>query len=133
MEPFATADDLAARWRKLTDEEAKRADVLLGDCSAFVSSSLAKAGVAVDGADEAQAANIKSVCCSIVRRAMSVSEDMAGVSQYSQTAGPFSGSASYANPNADLYMTASEQRRLGIKRLRMGSIRPKIGAADDAR
>lgn len=129
MEPFATASDLAARWRALSAEEKARAEVLLDDGSALLAERLARAGVEVDPSDEVQATNLRSVCCAIVQRAMTVPEDMAGVSQFSQTAGPFTGSASYANPHADLYLTSTEQKRLGLKGMRAGMIAPKIGDA----
>lgn len=131
MDPFADADDLAARWRALAPDEASRATALLADASALVADALERAGVAVDPGDEVQAANLRSVCCSMVRRSMDVPEGMAGVSQCSQTAGPYSGSASFANPHADLYLTTSERRRLGLRRMRAGSVRPTIGGADD--
>lgn len=131
MEPFATPDDLQDRWRTLDKAEETRATVLLGDASALVAGELVRAGVVVDPSDEVQAANLRSVCCSMVRRSMDVPDGMAGVSQCSQTAGPYSGSASFANPHADLYMTSSERRRLGLKRMRAGSLRPTIGGADD--
>lgn len=131
MDPFASAADVEARWRELAEEERGRADVLLADAAALLRSLLSRAGVEVDPEDEVQAANLEAVSCSMVQRAMGVGEESAGVSQYSQTAGPYSWSATAANPNGDLYLTKTEQQRLGLKRMRAGSIRPTIGVADD--
>lgn len=131
MEPFALTGDLEARWRTLSAEEKARAETLLGDGTAFIASRLAKAGVRVDRGNEEQAANLKSVCCAMVRRSMDVPDGMSGVSQFAQAAGPYSSSASYANPHADLYLTGNEQKLIGLKRMRAGSIRPEIGVADD--
>ena len=76
MEPFATPDDLQDRWRTLDKAEETRATVLLGDASALVAGELVRAGVVVDPSDEVQAANLRSVCCSMVRRSMDVPDDL---------------------------------------------------------
>ena len=39
--------------------------------------------------------------------------DRAGVSQSTQTAGSFSESMSYSNPDGDLYLTSAERKSLG--------------------
>lgn len=132
MEPFATTFDLAARWRTLMPTEESRAEALLLDATAYLTERLASAGVEIVAGDEVQTANLKAVCCSMVQRVMAVSEDSAGISQSSQTAGPFSQSNSYANPGGDMYLTSAEQRKIGIKRQRAFAVRPKIGGADDA-
>lgn len=131
MRPFATANDLEARWRVLSASEKGQAETMLGDASAVIASELARSGIALDESDEIQAANLKATCCAMVKRAMNAGDELSGVSQYSQTAGSYSFSATAANLNGDLYMTSNERKRLGIGKGMMGSIRPKIGAADD--
>lgn len=63
---------------------------------------------------------LRRVTCAAVIRALQ-SGDMAGVTQSSQTAGPFSQSWSYSNPSGDLYLTKQEKRSLGGT-VRLGSI-----------
>lgn len=130
MELFASAEDLAARWRDLSPEEAKRAVVLLGDATAMLHGEFAKAGLTVDLKDEVQATNLKSVCCAMVKRAMDSSEDGA-YKQASMTAGPYTQSWTPANPNGDMYITATEKKKLGLKRQRAGFIHPRIGGDCD--
>ena len=48
--------------------------------------------------------------------------DAAGISQSSQTAGPFTESLTYANPAGDLYLTNAERTSLGLKRQRAFSV-----------
>lgn len=124
---FAAAADLEARWRTLSDGEARRADVLLGDASVFLSSLMRKGGVGVVPSDSIQSETLKAVCCAMVQRAMSAGTDSAPFSQESVAAGPFSQSYTYANPNGDMYVTKMERQRLGLDGQRMGSIRPRIG------
>ena len=108
--PFADVSDLESRWRVLSDEEQARATALLGDASAILAAS-----VKVDEADEQQAALLKTVCCSMVIRAMSASEsDNFGTSSMSITAGPYSQSFNYSNPSGDMYLTRMEKKLLGI-------------------
>lgn len=132
MTPFATVPDLEDRWRDLDPDEDKRAETLLGDASAIIASELARSGVTVNQDDELQLDNLRVVCCSMVQRVMNVTDELVGVAQYSQGAGPFTRSMTAANPNGDLYMTSKESKRLGIGKGRIGSIRPLIGVADDA-
>ena len=130
MRAYATADDLAARWRELTEAEEARAEALLADASAMVASALSRAGLPEAGGTDVEEANLRAVACAMVRRAMSVADDMAGVTQASQTAGSYSVSATYANPAANLYLTAAERRTLGMGRMRMRSLHARIGGGD---
>nr|WP_281421164.1 Gp19/Gp15/Gp42 family protein [Gordonibacter massiliensis (ex Traore et al. 2017)] len=115
----------------MSNDEKGRASSLLDDGAALLMSMLKRAGVEVDPDDELQAANLRSINCSMVQRSMSAAGDMYGVTQQTMTAGPFSGSATYANATGDMYVTKAERMRLGIGRMRIGSIRPEIGVADD--
>lgn len=121
MAAYATIDDLVARWRTLSEAELPRAEALLGDASAMLASEL---GTEVVGADEGI---LRYVACAMVRRAMEAGTPgqlPSGVSQASQTAGPYSRSFTLANPTGDLYLTSSERRALGLDAQVVGTIGP---------
>lgn len=119
---FATSNDLEVRWRTLTDAEAERADVLLGDAAVYLS-----ALVGIDPEDENQQEALKIVSCNMVQRAMVASANNAfGVSEARIQADIYSQTMTYANPSGDLYLTAAEKRLLGITGSYLTSIRPTI-------
>ncbi len=125
---FATVGDLEARWHELDEGEEARASVLLDDASSMLASL-----VDVDSDDEQQAALLRSVCCSMVIRAMVASaSDAYGISQMSATMGPFGQTVHYQNPSGDLYLTGQEKDMLGVG---TGGyiidLRARIGVADD--
>lgn len=103
--PFATPDDLAARWHPLTSDETERAHTLIGDASDLIMTQCPRWRGASD-------ATLRRICCAMVKRAM-LASDRAGVSQSTQTAGSFSESMSYSNPDGDLYLTSAERKSLG--------------------
>ena len=124
---FADVDDVQVRWRNLSTDEEARATALLDDASAMLSQL-----VDVREGDEEQAALLLSTCCAMVIRAMSASEaDTFGMTQSTMTAGPYTQSASYANPSGDMYLTKMEKRLLGITSGYIRSIEPMIGGPDD--
>lgn len=127
MDPFATLQDLEARWRPLTDGEKPRAQTLLSDAGVKLSLSCQQSGVLVNSDDELQAEALKAINCEMVKRAMMSPIDMPPVSNFSQTAGSYSESQTYVNPTGDLYLTLSEKKLLGIGGQRLGSIAPVIG------
>lgn len=110
MTPFATVDDLEARWRKLADEEVGRAEVLLEDASAALA--------ALCGSSHLPGSDVlRLVCCNVVKREMQpplLWDDAPPMSQMTQTAGSYSVSATLANPAGDLYLTAVERQMLGL-------------------
>ena len=73
MTAFATAADLAARWRPLAPSETTTATTLLDDASDII-----RARVIVSDGDAAQAKLLKIVCCNMVRRAMEAHSDAFG-------------------------------------------------------
>lgn len=103
--PFATPDELAARWRPLFDGERETATTLLADASDLIMTQCPKW-------DKANEATLRRIACQMVKRAM-LAMDRAGVSQSTQTAGSFSESMSYSNPDGDLYLTSAERKSLG--------------------
>lgn len=119
---FATVDDLAARWRALTEDEEERAAVLLDDAAVMLS-----ALVHVDPNDAQQAELLKIVSCNMVERAMLAGENNAlGVTQASVSADIYSQSWTFSNPSGDMYLTKNEKRLLGIATGYIGSIEARI-------
>lgn len=108
LQPFATAFDVAARWRPLTDTEQAVADVLIGDASAMVRSRWPDVDQRVESGALAEA-DVLRVVAAMVKRAM-INGPVEGVEQQSQAAGPFSLSQRFTNPNANLYFTAEDLR-----------------------
>lgn len=129
MEPFATVEELEARWRTFTDEEAARVEVELLDATAFIAAQMAHSRVSIDPADEYQAYNLTWVTCNVVKRSLQQEFDApdsgfgAPVSKYSEQADVFSASVTFANPLGDRYLTKQEKQALGIGRVRIGSVR----------
>ena len=125
---YADVTDLEEHWRPLSADEQARAAVLLDDASAMLSSM-----VVVDDSDQQQASILRMVCCNMVARVMSAAAD-AGVTQASMTGGPYTQSWTYEAPVGAMYLTRSEKAMLGVSRMHIGSIRPKIrGGWDDYR
>ena len=99
--PYASADDLAAYWRPLSDLERARADVLLQ--------------AAGDLIDEQQgSASFVSTACywvslDMVKRAM-IGAD--GITNQSQSMGDMNVSQTFANPMGRLQLQPRELRRL---------------------
>lgn len=119
--PFATVEDLEARWRPLAEAERRTASTMLGDASDKIMTDCPRWA-------SASAVTLRRIVCAMVRRAM-LNMDMAGVSQNTQTAGSFSESISYSNPDGDLYLTRSEKRSLGCGVQRLWSIDMATGRA----
>lgn len=73
MAAYATASDLAARWRPLSDTEEEIATTLLEDAASII-------GAAVLGAPDASSAPaiFKVISCNMVRRAMEAHGDALG-------------------------------------------------------
>nr|DAV97122.1 MAG TPA: hypothetical protein [Caudoviricetes sp.] len=66
--------------------------------------------------------NVKPVCVAMVARAVNAPGAMAGITQQSETAGPYSSSFTFANPTGDLYLGRSDLKRLGLAGCRVRSI-----------
>lgn len=122
---YATIEELESRYGALTDEQQERASVLLDDAAVLIDSA-----ATID--TEARESAARVVSCAMVNRALQAAEsDAYGVSQATMTAGSYSQSMSFANPSGDLYFTSTEKALLGIGGGYIGSIRPRIGGADD--
>jgi hypothetical protein len=136
MEAFATVDDLEKRWRPLEESERTFAETALLDATAMIANLLKKYRVEVDPADDVQEHNLRRVTCNVVMRTMVAMQNGNGsIDPYTQqtvTAGVFSQTYMYANPNGDFYLRAEERRSLGIGRMRLGSLAPECGTDSDA-
>lgn len=126
-EAFATLADLRLRCPSLSEEDEPYAAALLADATACIASGMRDRGVAIDQGDEVQAANLRSVCVAMVKRALPRDGSAPGASQMTTTAGPYSETFSFANPLGDLYMTSAEESLLGLGRQRIGSTMPTWG------
>ena len=125
MAAFATVDDLTVLWRKMTAEEQGRAAALLDLVSDSLRMEADKVGKDLDvmvAASAAFAAVAKSVTVDVVARTLMTSTDQEPVSQMSQTAGPFSASATYLVPGGGLFIKRSELARLGLRRQKVGAV-----------
>lgn len=131
IETFASVEDLEQRYRSLESSEKTKAEALLQDATALITSELRCANVAIREDDELQRSALRAVTCSVVRRALAGGCGDS-ITQSSTTTGPFSRQVTFANPTADLYLTKQDKRALGINQ---GGgfffIRPKIGGDDD--
>lgn len=122
---YATVSDYEARYGEVASSQQAVVEVRLAD-AAIVLDAL----VDTADADEQMLSRLNLVSCSMVNRAMVAEADGAvGVSNTSYTMGPFSQSATFANPSGDLYLTANERRMLGLSSGHIGTIRPVIGCA----
>ncbi len=125
--PFATAEDLAERWRPLSDAEKPRADALLSDAS-YALAALMPEGW--EGDPSVTADLLRMVCCNVVKREMQpnpLGVDAPAMSQVSQTAGSFSVNATLANPTGDIYLTDTEKKLLHVGEARCYSVVAEIG------
>lgn len=128
VEPFASVDDLQKRWRILTEDEQRIAEVKLEDATVMIKALARNRGVAFNLDDDVTQGTLRSITCEMVKRSMLSSDNSAGVSGHSMTAGPFSENFTFSNPTGDLYLTASEKKQLGLSSMLIGSIRPEIHA-----
>lgn len=124
MAAFATVDDYEARQGELSEADRARCEALLEDASAAMRSRFRSFyGCAfAAGLSESFDDNAKAVCVALVARSLCVPDALAGVTQFSQTTGPYSASASYSNPTGDLFLTKSDLKALGLAGSRMRSI-----------
>ena len=124
MAAFATVSDYEARQGALSEADRTRCEALLEDASAAMRSRFrAFHGAAyAEGVNPSFDDNAKAVCVSIVSRSLSVPAALAGVTQYSQTTGPYSASATYSNPTGEVYIGKGDLKKLGLVGTRTRSI-----------
>jgi hypothetical protein len=102
-EPFATHEDLEKRWHTLTPDEQAQADELLLDASENIRNHVSVyPETHEDSWWTAHRRGLEIVCCQMVRTAMEqqVSGVPTGVTQNTETTGPFSNSYSWLRRTA---------------------------------
>lgn len=127
MSSFATLEDVALLWRPLAESEEKRAEALLSVVSDSLRVEATKVGKDLDVmvlTTPALASVAKSVTVDVVARALMTSTNQEPLSQFSQTAGPYTASGTYLVPGGGLFIKKSELARLGLRRQRIGVIEP---------
>lgn len=104
--PFATVDDLKARWPDMPPGSDAHAEVLLEDASQFILD-------VVPAAANASEATRRRIVCAVVRRAIEAESQPAGVDQYTATTGPFSTTYKPSSSGGGFYLTKQEKAALG--------------------
>ena len=125
MAAFASIDDMTKLWRTMTAEEQNRAAALLEIVCASLRTEADKVGKDLDeliAESPAYSEVAKSVAVDVVARTLMTSTDQEPLSQFTQTAGPFSASGTYLVPGGGLFIKRSELARLGLRRQRMGAL-----------
>lgn len=102
--PFASVEELKARWPDFPVGGEVYAGTLLEDASQFILDT-------VPTAADASEATRRRIVCAVVRRAMPVED--AGIESIQHSAGPFAETVKPTNPNGDFYLTKQEQKALG--------------------
>lgn len=109
--PFATPDDVAARWRPLTSAEEGMAAALLTDASAMIRAEYP----GIDGQVTSGAVDpdvLVAVVAGMVKTAMIGGVNGDGARSVAQGAGPFTVSTTYVNPTGALYLTPVMDRMI---------------------
>lgn len=125
MTPFATSADLRILWRHLKNEEVERAEKLLEVVSASLRFEASKVGKDLDQmirVNPLLGEVAKSVTVDVVARALMTSTNQEPLSQFSQTAGPYTASGTYLVPGGGVFIKKSELARLGLRRQRYGGM-----------
>lgn len=121
---YATIQDYEMRYGAVEDPE--RVEIIetrLADAATMLDSL-----VRTDDVDDDMAELLRIVSCNMVSRTMAATDGgLAGIGQVSYGMGPFSQSATLANPSGDMYLTAAERRWLDIGGSVIGSMRAKVG------
>lgn len=122
LTPFATTNDLEARWRSLTPSETTQAATLLGDASTMLRSASPDVDSRLAAVPPTLDAGIPlMIVCSMVKRAM-LAAGTDGVGSTYQTVGPFANQVTYSNPLGNLYLTKAELKMLGVSGARAFTI-----------
>lgn len=123
MGSYASAADLAALWRPLTDQETQRAEALLPVVCASLRTEARKVGKDLDEmvqTDPDLAEVARSVTVDVVARALMTSTDQEPMTQVTESAGGYSASGTFLIPGGGLFVKTSELARLGLRRQKYG-------------
>jgi hypothetical protein len=102
---FATTGDLAVWWRALDSAETSRAEVLLSAASRMIRRLYADVDARI-AAGTLTADDVADVVLAMVQRAMQ--SGTAGVTQSTESYGPFSKTAQFSGPSGSLYLLDDE-------------------------
>lgn len=105
--PFATLDELKARWPDFPVGADEYAETLLEDGSQFI------LDVCPSAASASESTRRRVLCTVVKRRMYAEQSDLAGLESASLTTGPFGESLTPANPDGDFFLKKSERRSLG--------------------
>ena len=107
---YATADDVEAGWKTLSQAEKDRATVLLDDAAWWLNVWFLEFGdlEALAADNERLAEGLKILSRSMVRRAMTTGNIEGAQSTY-QVMGPFSTQVAFRNPDGNLYLNTGER------------------------
>lgn len=125
MEPFASVDDVINLWRKLTQDEIKRADALLPVISDSLREEAKKVGKDLDEMKSESAtfeSVLKSVTVDVLARTLLTSTDKEPMIQESQSALGYSYSGTYLIPGGGLFIKKTELSRLGLRKQKYGGM-----------
>lgn len=104
--PFATLEELKARWPDFPVGADAHATVLLEDASQFILDTVPAAALATESTR-------RRIVCAVVRRAIPSQDGMEGLESFQESAGPFSHTFKPVNPSGDFYLTKAEKAALG--------------------
>lgn len=105
---FAAPADVEARWRTLTSDEVTVASTLLDDASDMIRTRWTDVDTRI-ASGGLSASSVARVTAGMVKRAM-IAGGAEGVESRTQVAGPFQVSDKFANPTANLFLTAEDVR-----------------------
>lgn len=101
-----TVEELESRWHPLETVDKVQAKALLADAVDVIKAECSHWETLPEE-------RVVRVACQMVKRAM-LAGDWAGITQRSETDGPFTESFTFSNADGDLYLTRSERKALGI-------------------
>ena len=132
MKIFATIEDYSARYGAPVD--AVKTETLLSDASAYLNGAFRRyfSQEYEEGVSSTFDENVVAVCCAMVSRALNVPTGFDGATQYSQNAGAFGATVTFANPTGSIYLGKGDLKKLGLASTVIGSIPPRIGDSDES-
>lgn len=113
MEPFATIEDLEAEWRPLSPDEKETAERRIATSSLLIRRLKPSIDDEISD-DEVLREVVTFVVCDMVKNSMNTAEVPHGVSQFTNSTGPFSQTMQFSNPGEDLYFRKMHRRLLGL-------------------
>lgn len=123
LRKIVTVDDIEKVWRPLTIEERNKAEATIEMALDFLTQVAVNNRVdlceKLDDCDTGEIfeKSVRMVVISAVKRAMVAPQDMPELTQWSQSASPYSESMTFVNPNNDLYFKKNELALLGLGKI----------------